>query len=126
MLRLPPRSKRTDTLFPYTTRFRSAARRVAGDVEQVLGGEVEAGERAARATLHADLGAGHEGVDGIDEHGRNRSGGRRGIVTIAGTSGKSKPGAPVGDPVRRSTHRGRLMKALGLNRWKSTRLNSSH
>src|SRR3546814_20804593 len=47
--------------------------------------------------------------------GRNRSGGRRGIVTIAGTSGKSKPGAPVGDPVRRSTHRGRLMKALGLN-----------
>src|SRR3546814_7994091 len=26
MLRLPPRAKRTDTLFPYTTRFRSALR----------------------------------------------------------------------------------------------------
>src|SRR3546814_18505160 len=25
MIRLPPRSTRTDTLFPYTTRFRSAA-----------------------------------------------------------------------------------------------------
>src|SRR3546814_7869023 len=28
MLRRPPRSTRTDTLFPYTTRFRSAARRL--------------------------------------------------------------------------------------------------
>src|SRR3546814_10247591 len=29
MIRLPPRSKRPDTLFPYTTRFRSARRNAA-------------------------------------------------------------------------------------------------
>src|SRR3546814_3704955 len=30
MIRRPPRSTRTDTLFPYTTLFRSVCRRVAG------------------------------------------------------------------------------------------------
>src|SRR3546814_13176986 len=30
MIRLPPRSTRTDTLFPYTTLFRSWCRRTAG------------------------------------------------------------------------------------------------
>src|SRR3546814_14066561 len=30
MIRRPPRSTRTDTLFPYTTLFRSQARRLAG------------------------------------------------------------------------------------------------
>src|SRR3546814_15334077 len=30
MIRLPPRSTRTDTLFPYTTLFRSVAERTAG------------------------------------------------------------------------------------------------
>src|SRR3546814_2379528 len=34
MIRRPPRSTRTDTLFPYTTLFRSLARR--GDDEQVV------------------------------------------------------------------------------------------
>src|SRR3546814_16714259 len=33
MIRRPPRSTRTDTLFPYTTLFRSAQRRAVGDVE---------------------------------------------------------------------------------------------
>src|SRR3546814_18300091 len=32
MIRRPPRSTRTDTLFPYTTLFRSQARREAGPV----------------------------------------------------------------------------------------------
>src|SRR3546814_8599831 len=30
MIRRPPRSTRTDTLFPYTTLFRSAVRRISG------------------------------------------------------------------------------------------------
>src|SRR3546814_7731565 len=34
MIRRPPRSTRTDTLFPYTTLFRSCARR-AGDTDNV-------------------------------------------------------------------------------------------
>src|SRR3546814_5699192 len=33
MIRRPPRSTRTDTLFPYTTLFRSVERRVARQVE---------------------------------------------------------------------------------------------
>src|SRR3546814_14519072 len=46
MIRLPPRSTRTDTLFPYTTLFRSvvAVREGAGDrrlVEQILDIELE-------------------------------------------------------------------------------------
>src|SRR3546814_9592858 len=36
MSRLPPRSTRTDTLFPYTTLFRSAGRRRAGTDAQSL------------------------------------------------------------------------------------------
>src|SRR3546814_7994591 len=41
MIRLPPRSTRTDTLFPYTTRFRSPAARGLEDDAAVLevGGE---------------------------------------------------------------------------------------
>src|SRR3546814_8176093 len=46
MIRRPPRSTRTDTLFPYTTLFRSARRRlhrgpVAGDLHRPEVGEPE-------------------------------------------------------------------------------------
>src|SRR3546814_12492732 len=40
MIRRPPRSTRTDTLFPYTTLFRSAA--IDGDDEGGVGQAVEA------------------------------------------------------------------------------------
>src|SRR3546814_3385523 len=39
MIRRPPRSTRTDTLFPYTTLFRSA-RRLGRAAENPLGGQV--------------------------------------------------------------------------------------
>src|SRR3546814_19786665 len=56
MIRRPPRSTRTDTLFPYTTLFRSAARREpvlclpGGNAEARHGQRLPAGEgrRAAR------------------------------------------------------------------------------
>src|SRR3546814_5462645 len=44
MLRLPPRSTRTDTRFPYTTLFRAAA--VGG--RQRLGGVAQDGQRCVR------------------------------------------------------------------------------
>src|SRR3546814_15039545 len=37
MIRRPPRSTRTDTLFPYTTLFRSDLRRAAGDDDLGVG-----------------------------------------------------------------------------------------
>src|SRR3546814_11443302 len=36
MIRRPPRSTRTDTLFPYTTLFRSRARAIDGTVDMTL------------------------------------------------------------------------------------------
>src|SRR3546814_18196542 len=40
MIRRPPRSTRTDTLFPYTTLFRSDAIRIANESEYGLGGTI--------------------------------------------------------------------------------------
>src|SRR3546814_8331030 len=37
MIRLPPRSKRTDTLFPDTTRFRSGRREAVAEAVELLG-----------------------------------------------------------------------------------------
>src|SRR3546814_4597059 len=37
MIRRPPRSTRTDTLFPYTTLFRSPGEGAAADEENILG-----------------------------------------------------------------------------------------
>src|SRR3546814_2200794 len=45
MLRQPPRSTRTDTLFPYTTLFRSAAGAFDGDAVRGRGRHARAGAR---------------------------------------------------------------------------------
>src|SRR3546814_1269882 len=42
MIRRPPRSTRTDTLFPYTTLFRSAARRLFAASKPISGSPVKA------------------------------------------------------------------------------------
>src|SRR3546814_7567097 len=49
MIRRPPRSTRTDTLFPYTTLFRSARRSAADDDERRRGaGAAAAGDGVPR------------------------------------------------------------------------------
>src|SRR3546814_2855227 len=53
MIRRPPRSTRTDTLFPYTTLFRSAARR-AGHADETLRPDA-AGQRARQLPVRAGL-----------------------------------------------------------------------
>src|SRR3546814_12308914 len=48
MIRRPPRSTRTDTLFPYTTLFRSPELTLVGVIDADLGlegGDLRAGER---------------------------------------------------------------------------------
>src|SRR3546814_2040734 len=47
MIRRPPRSTRTDTLFPYTTLFRSAFLDVARGTEEALGALERVGVDAA-------------------------------------------------------------------------------
>src|SRR3546814_6209327 len=49
MMRRPPRSTRTDTLFPYTTLFRSRAIAVIGDGSMSAGMAYEAMNNAAAA-----------------------------------------------------------------------------
>src|SRR3546814_15254736 len=61
MIRRPPRSTRTDTLFPYTTLFRSEAVAAA-----VVVGERRVGEVANRGP--AVLAAGQEGRARSEEH----------------------------------------------------------
>src|SRR3546814_16356636 len=56
MVRRPPRSTRTDTLFPYTTLFRSGRRRCGGRGAQEQGG-------IGRVELGVELG-GEVGVGG--------------------------------------------------------------
>src|SRR3546814_3272874 len=80
MIRRPPESTRTDTLFPYTTFFRSQVERVVDGVEDVDGGlggnfpdfvgqqlaEVEAGgelaEARAEILVDVEIDAAHPGA----------------------------------------------------------------
>src|SRR3546814_7691485 len=61
MIRLPPRSTRTDTLFPYTTLFRSRARARAPDRPSGLGPFPRRYTRMAGGAglAQPDAGAGH-------------------------------------------------------------------
>src|SRR3546814_218274 len=49
MIRRPPRSTRTDTLFPYTTLFRSAFAR-----HRIVGADAEAGDRILEPDVEAE------------------------------------------------------------------------
>src|SRR3546814_17068841 len=68
MIRRPPRSTRTDTLFPYTTLFRSEeiggrdAVRAAGDFAAVAVGDARSRLRDDDAAAGAVFGAAHAGA----------------------------------------------------------------
>src|SRR3546814_9021612 len=65
MIRRPPRSTRTDTLFPYTTLFRSQAAAGLGIVE---GSRVRLGNRQGSLVVHAKLFDGLQPDVGSEEH----------------------------------------------------------
>src|SRR3546814_19138425 len=99
MIRRHPRSPRTDTLFPYTTLFRSRDQREANIALRKLG----MAEDVARAILFlASPAAGH--ISGID------------VLVDGGMSNMLMPasGGGTGQTQQRKADR------------KSTRLNSSH
>src|SRR3546814_20442539 len=70
MIRRPPRSTRTDTLFPYTTLFRSQADRVAGDRIAEAGMKLLGHRSAADDVARLDdpyLQTRFRGIEGADE-----------------------------------------------------------
>src|SRR3546814_16931558 len=84
MIRRPPRSTRTDTLFPYTTLFRSlrGAKQQEGVHEMAgLGGDAYGGERVDVQAAHFDV---------LDAAGR-----QRGHGTLASPRGAFGPDARV-------------------------------
>src|SRR3546814_11484047 len=89
MIRRPPRSTRTDTLFPYTTLFRSHAAAVGGrNVEVVV-----------RATARNRV----EGIDAVDEVGVDEVAGgvhRQVVVAERAGAGDTAPRAAVGEDHR--------------------------
>src|SRR3546814_3388927 len=70
MIRRPPRSTRTDTLFPYTTLFRSEQQQHHGEERRE---EDEPGAVADRAQCPAAIGAAHhDAADGAQGGGMDR------------------------------------------------------
>src|SRR3546814_6601494 len=120
MIRRPPRSTRTDTLFPYTTLFRSLLGRHArqgptGDVEAQAGRQ-GAGERVAvwrgAPTGGEDLTVSHAVVGG--ECTRRRRQAQRRRADGDADRGRRRSAGGVAGGVGKAVDR------------KSTRLNSSH
>src|SRR3546814_5782057 len=68
MIRRPPRSTRTDTLFPYTTLFRSSAPRISGAATSKRGVELTPAPRPPRRALDLRL-AEERPVLGSDQQG---------------------------------------------------------
>src|SRR3546814_14040142 len=102
MIRRPPRSTRTDTLFPYTTLFRSSARPVfLGILRDLETGRMVPGQRLVETELASRHGVGRNAVREAMQHLA-----ARGVVDL-------------------SPNRSPAIRKLDLDR-KSTRLNSSH
>src|SRR3546814_15030983 len=101
MIRRPPRSTRTDTLFPYTALFRSADARAAGDV-----------------AVFADLRAGADGGPGVDHRTR--------ADVCADVDERRHQHHVLADEAAAARDHARHHAHAELADRKSTRLNSSH
>src|SRR3546814_6517604 len=86
MIRRPPRSTRTDTLFPYTTLFRSGVPAHVGQVDQAVDAAVQADEDAEvgdRLDLAVDLVALLvDGREGLPRVGRDLLDAQRDAATL--------------------------------------------
>src|SRR3546814_1150632 len=112
MIRRPPRSTRTDTLFPYTTLFRSEGRR-AGAGAGVLAGEGGLVPAAVRLPLVPGAAAARQAV---------RAG--RGQLPVPGRVDPqaSAAGRTEGDDGKRRLRALRLPQPVGRDRRNSYRL----
>src|SRR3546814_6998040 len=123
MIRRPPRSTRTDTLFPYTTLFRSLARGTRRRASGRTRRGKDRGEgacRQGRAAPGFDRGGARRPVE--PRRDRGRDGGQRGACGAdARTSRLAWPGRAASGGARGEGAAGRRAADR-----KSTRLNSSH
>src|SRR3546814_6614683 len=117
MIRRPPRSTRTDTLFPYTTLFRSAAR-----------------DHAARA-VRLDRRAGDERQIGVERQDKAAVPAKADDLAVHIIAGRRLDADVAAQRLRKARHlqhdafvRDQRTDAAraGLRDRKSTRLNSSH
>src|SRR3546814_9253480 len=115
MIRRPPRSTRTDTLFPYTTLYRSLQRR---HIDAPVGGMAECGVRGTEvadpAGEAAGVDAGHAGQ--VDRPQPVVEVPRGAVVRRVGDVAPENAAERGG---------GRARPVAGVDR-ESTRLNSSH
>src|SRR3546814_2578410 len=124
MIRRPPRSTRTDTLFPYTTRFRSACSRRAGG-----GGGGGRGDAAPAGDDAARRGRAQPGVDprtAVQPGAGARGGGGRPARGLAGQPavllrprrdrrGGAQRAAPVGRELRSEEHTSELQSLMRIS-----------
>src|SRR3546814_3268490 len=141
MIRRPPRSTRTDTLFPYTTLFRSQQRRYARrqnrPAQDQTGaapvekrpeqGRRERREDAAQRNRARDLGA---GPAELLHHWPNEHRERRDRRSLPGETRAPNAGKHAPAIVKGQARGGEARRQWRPHRWqpdrKSTRLNSSH
>src|SRR3546814_7107606 len=115
MFRRPPRSTRTDTLFPYTTLFRSALEQRPGRVADEVKAAEPLRQRLGRALAHV-----------LDAQ-RVQEPRQRGLA--AAIDGGNQVLGPLGRDLAgldRLRRRPVPLVGLALQDRKSTRLNSSH
>src|SRR3546814_14819502 len=106
MIRRPPRSTRTDTLFPYTTLFRSGTRRRASGRTRRGKDRGEGACRQGRAAPGIDRGGARRPVE--PRRDRGRDGGQRGAcVADARTSRLAWPGRAASGEAGRGAGRER-------------------
>src|SRR3546814_9130011 len=121
MIRRPPRSTRTDTLFPYTTLFRSEA--PGGETDQTAR-EAEHGDDLAARAFEKVGELGQRGIEGSVGAGKGGAGagqrhaGGKNVVAATNTVERALLD-------RKGSLGGHGWKLRGIDR-KSTRLNSSH
>src|SRR3546814_5981299 len=116
MIRRPPRSTRTDTLFPYTTLFRSEDRRVLRHGALHLGTDLR-GRRAAVGIAEMVEAAEREVGAVLRQWGLRRAGLDQFLQPMAGRAAEN-------DEVDQAV-RAEAVRAVARHR-KSTSLNSSH
>src|SRR3546814_6015743 len=121
MIRRPPRSTRTDTLFPYTTLFRSLALQQDG----ALAGRLEAGQHAQQRGLAAARGAEQREELALEDVEGDVVDGDEVAETLGDADDLHVRLFARIVPWRPALAGGRAAAARGGGR-KSTRLNSSH